>query len=297
MSNTKVTKFIKELFIMLFGMLIGAVAVHFFLIPSGLVIGSISGLAIVIQKMTGIAVSISTFAINAVLLVLANFLIGKEFGAKTIFTSLILSPYLYIFEKLFPVAESIMKDPWLDLLCFVILVGFSQTVLFRINASTGGLDIIAKIVNKYFHMDIGTSVTIAGAIICLTALAVNEPRLVIIGLLGTYINGLVVNHFVTGFNTKKRACIISDEYIRIKDYIINDLRRGVTLYPVIGGYENKHHTEIETLLTRNEFAKLMEYLDKNSINAFITAGNVSEIYGLWNENKKIAINQNKSLTK
>ncbi|MEG3007407.1 MAG: YitT family protein, partial [Oscillospiraceae bacterium] len=263
MNKAKVIKFVKELFIMLFGMFVGSAAVHFFLVPSGLVIGSISGLGIVIQKLTGVPVSVSTLFINAFLLVLAHILIGKEFGAKTIFTSLILSPYLYIFERFFPVKDSIMQDPWLDLLCFVIMVGFSQTILFRINASTGGLDIIAKIVNKYFHADIGTSVTIAGAVICLTALLVNDARLVIIGLLGTYINGLVVNHFVTGFNTRKRACIISDEYIKIKDFIINDIYRGVTMYSVIGGYNNQEHTEIETLLTTSEFAKLMEFLNKN----------------------------------
>ncbi|MEG1027995.1 MAG: YitT family protein [Oscillospiraceae bacterium] len=285
MQKSKVIKLLKETLIMLFGMFVGAVAVHFFLKPSGLVIGSISGLAIVIEKLTNIPISILTFGINAVLLVLAAILIGKEFGAKTVITSLMLSPFLAIFEKFMPVKESIMQDPWLDLLCFVLLVGFSQTILFRINASTGGLDIIAKIVNKYFHADMGTSVTIAGAMICMTAFLVNDLRLVIIGLIGTYVNGVIVNEFSVGFNSKKRACIISNRYKEIQKFIVEDLYRGVTLYNVVGGYKNEEHIELETLLTRAEFAKLMEHLTKNNIDAFVTAGNVSEIYGIWNDKK------------
>ena len=286
MNNKNLSKILKEFLIMMLGMFIGAASVHFFLKPSGLVIGSISGLAIIFEKMTGIPISILTFAINSVLLILAAILIGKEFGTKTVITSLMLSPYLALFERFIPIKESIMKDPWLDLLCFVLLVGFSQTLLFRINASTGGLDIIAKIVNKYFHADMGTSITIAGSLICLTAFLVNDLRLVIIGLIGTYINGLVVNQFAAGFNTKKRACIISDRYEEIQKFIIDDLYRGVTLYPVIGGYKNENHIELETLLTRTEFSRLMEYIGSNNIDAFITAGNVTEIYGNWNNVKR-----------
>lgn len=286
LSDLNFNKLIKEFLIMTFTMIIAAVAVHFFLKPSGLIIGSISGLSIVIEKLTGIPISIITFVINAILLILANFLIGKEFGIKTIYTSLILSPYLAIFEKFFPVKESIMQDPWLDLLCFVLLLGLSQTILFRINASTGGLDILAKIVNKYTHIDIGTSITIAGALICSSAFLISDFRMVIIGLIGTYINGLVVDNFAAGFNTRKRACIISSHYKEIQSYIINDLHRGVTLYKVIGGYKSDEHYELETLLTKSEFSNLMEFINKNDYNAFITASNVSEIYGLWFDNKK-----------
>lgn len=285
-SKLNLNKLVKEISIMMLGMFITAVSVYFFLKPSGLIIGSISGLAIVIERLTAIPISILTFIINSVLLVLANILIGKEFGIKTIFTSLLLSPYLAIFEIFFPINESIMKDPWLDLLCFVLLLGFAQTILFRINASTGGLDILAKIVNKYTHIDIGTSITIAGALICTSAFLISDLRTVIIGLIGTYINGLVVENFAAGFNSRKRACIISDNYKEIQEYIVKDLHRGVTLYNVIGGYKSDRHIELETLLTRSEFAKLMEFINKNDYKTFITAGNVNEIYGLWFDNKR-----------
>ncbi len=282
----KTKKFWIEAFIMTFGMLIAAIAVHFFLVPSKLIIGSISGLSIVLFTLTGIPVSVVSLIINSVLLVLAYVLIGKEFGLKTVYTALILSPWLFLLETFFPVTTSVMQDPWFDLLCFVIILSASQVVLFRINASTGGLDILAKIVNKYLNIDIGNSVSIAGAAICCTAFFINDFRLVVIGLIGTWINGLILNHFTAGLNQKKRVCIVAKEHKAIQDFIINDIKRGVTLYDVRGGYTNETNVEIETLLARDEFATLMKFLEQNDIKAFITSGNVNEVYGLWNKQKK-----------
>ena len=289
MDNAKTKKLIKEIIIMTFGMMVGTAAVHFFLIPSNLVIGSISGLSIVIHTLIpALPISIITFIVNAILLVLANFLIGKEFGFKTIYTSLIMSPMLAFCEKFFPVKESIMQDPWFDLLCFVLLLGFTQTILFSVNASSGGLDIIAKIINKYTHANIGVCVTISGALICMSAFLIpnNPPKMVIIGLIGTYVNGVVLNNFSTGMNSKKRACIISERYEDIRNFVINDLHRGVTIYDVRGGYQEEPKVELEILLTNSEFVKVMEFIDQNNIKAFITAGDVHEIYGEWNEKKK-----------
>ncbi len=291
MKNIKNTlstkKFWYELFVMTFGMLIGAIGVHFFLVPSKLIVGSISGLSIVIYTLTNVPVSVVSFAINAFLLVLAYILIGKEFGSKTVYTALILSPWLYLLEKLYPITESVMQDPWFDLLCFVVILSFVQAHLFKINASTGGLDIIAKIVNKYLHIDIGTSITVAGGIICCTAFAINDLRLVIIGLIGTWINGLIVNHFTAGLNMKKRISIISREGERIKDFIINKLNRGASLYDVKGSYSSENFIEVVSILAVDEFATLMKFIDDNHIKTFMTAGSVSEVYGFWNQQKKI----------
>lgn len=275
--NTK--EFLKDLPIMTFGMFIAAAAVHFFLVPSHLIIGSISGLSIVFSVLLGLPVSVITFIINGFLLIIAYFLIGKEFGVKTVYTALILSPFLALLEHFFPMQESIMGDSWLDLVCFVLLLSFSQALLFRRNASTGGLDILAKIVNKYAHIQIGTSVSIAGALICCTAFAINDLRMVIIGLIGTYLNGLVVDHFTIGFNARKKVCMITEEYEKIQKFIVNDLHRGATIYTVRGGLGNQDRCEIESIMTRNEFSYLMEYIKKEQIVTFMTASTVSEIYG------------------
>jgi len=225
--------------------------------------------------------------------VLAWILVGQEFGAKTVYTALILGPLVDFWEKVLPVESllepgqtSLMNDPWFDLLCFVLILSASQTILFHINASTGGLDILAKIVNKYFHLDIGTSVSVAGALICCTAFAINPFRLVVIGLIGTWINGIALDYFTTSLNRKKRVCIISREYEIIRDYIINDLHRGCTLYPIKRGYSLSDSFEVQTLLTQNEFADLLAFMKVREIDSFITAGNVSEIYGRWNSAKK-----------
>ncbi|MCQ2275958.1 MAG: YitT family protein [Bacteroidales bacterium] len=300
-SILKTKKFWIELIIMTVGMLITACAVYYFLVPSKLIIGTISGLSIVIsgvsEQLFGFALPVSTviLVVNAILLVLAYFLIGKEFGTKTVYTALILGPLMRILEKHFPyenfiqqgaATPSIMGDVWFDLCCFVLLLSAAQAVLFSINASTGGLDILAKIVNKYLHFDIGKSVTVAGACICCTAFAINPFHMVVIGLIGTWINGLVVDYFTASLNNRKRVCIVSKDYDRIRRFIIDDLVRGCTLYEVIGGYSNEKSIELEALLTKDEFSKLMEHINKNEIKAFITAGNVSEVYGLWFKDKK-----------
>ena len=298
-------KFWVELLIMTFGMFMTGVCVYYFLVPSKLIVGSISGLSIVLTNIfqgVGVNISLSMMItiINAILLVLAYLLIGKEFGLKTVYCALILGPmtklceWIYPWENLAtaneylakmpggdPGAMSVMGNPWFDLLCCVLILSAAQTLMFSINASTGGLDILAKIVNKYLHFDIGKSVSVAGAVICLTAFFINPFQMVVIGLIGTWINGLVVNLFTANLNNRKRVCIVTKDYDRVRRYIIDDLKRGCTLYEVIGGYSNEKSIELEALLTKDEFSSLMEFLNKNEINAFTTAGNVSEVYGLW----------------
>lgn len=292
-NAVRTTKFWKELFIMTFGMAIAALAVNYFLVPGKLIVGSISGLSIVISgifDLLGMSVKVSTVIviINAILLILAYLLIDKEFGIKTVYTALILGPLMDLWEKILPVSSvltdgntSVMGDIWLDLCCFVLLLSASQAILFHINASTGGLDILAKIVNKYLHFDIGASISVAGAIICCSAFVINPFRMVVVGLIGTWINGIVVDYFTASINKRKRVCIISDEYEILRKYIIEDLDRGCSLYKVIGGYSGKEQTEIQALLTQDEFSSLMDYMKRNNIHGFITAGNVSEVYGLW----------------
>ncbi|MBO4924220.1 MAG: YitT family protein [Bacteroidales bacterium] len=298
-ETLKTWKFWKELIIMTLGMLVGAAAVNYFLVPSKIIIGSISGLSIVLAAIfegIGISIKVSTVIviINAILLVLAYILIGSEFGLKTVYTALILGPLMDLWEKIYPVANfltepgqtSIMNDPWFDLLCFVLLLSISQSILFNINASTGGLDILGKIVNKYFHLDIGTSVSVAGIIICCSAFAINPFRMVVIGILGTFINGLCIDYFTASINKRKRVCIISSEHERIREFIIEKLQRGCSLYEVTGGYSGEKNMEIQALLTQEEFANLMAFMKDNEIKAFTTAGNVSEVYGLWHQHSR-----------
>jgi uncharacterized membrane-anchored protein YitT (DUF2179 family) len=332
-------KFWRELLMMTIGMSFGAVAVYYFLMPSHLIVGSISGLSIVLNTLVGgtaDTLSYWVMGINAFLLLLAFILIGNEFGAKTVYTAMILGPLIQFWDRVYPytnfthrvidapdilaqlqagetildahgnpyllsrtgevmekVRESVMSgglgigDVWFDLICFVLLLSACQAVMFRINASTGGLDILGKIVNKYLHFDIGTSVAIGGVLICCTSFLINDFRMVVIGIIGTWINGLAIDYFTSSLNKRKRVCIISNESERIRLYIVEKLVRGCSLYKVQGGYSGEEHTEIQVLLTQDEFSSLMAFIRNNKIQAFITAGNCSEVYGLWFRHKKV----------
>lgn len=291
-------KFWIEIVALVAALLVGAAAVYYFLIPGNLILGSISGLAMVICSLlesAGIAmkVSVMVLILNAFLLILAYVFLGPEVGLKTIIASLLLGPFMDLwawicpYERLMePGLTSVMGDPIFDLLGFVLLLGASQAFLFRINASTGGLDIVAMIMKKYLHWDIGTSVTVSGVIVCLSSFLVNPFRLVVIGLIGTWFNGIVVDYFTVSLNKRKRVCIISNEYEKIRQYIISTLCRGCSMYEVKGGFRETPGVEIQTILTQGEFASLMEFVRKEDIHAFITAGNCSEIYGLWRPNRK-----------
>ena len=291
-------KFWIEIVALVAALLVGAAAVYYFLIPGNLILGSISGLAMVICSLleyAGIAmkVSVMVLILNAFLLILAYVFLGPEVGLKTIIASLLLGPFMDFwawicpYDRLIePGLTSVMGDPIFDLLGFVLLLGASQAFLFRINASTGGLDIVAMIMKKYLHWDIGTSVTVSGVIVCLSSFLVNPFRLVVIGLIGTWFNGIVVDYFTVSLNKRKRVCIISNEYEKIRQYIISTLCRGCSRYEVKGGFKETPGVEIQTILTQGEFASLMEFVRKEDIHAFITAGNCSEIYGLWRPNRK-----------
>ncbi|KXO15467.1 YitT family protein [Prevotella bivia] len=284
-------KFWIELFIMTFGMFIAALGLHFFLIPSKLIVGSITGLSIVLSKLVGfISIGQMIFGINAILLILSFILIGNEFGAKTVYTALILGPMIDFISNIVPMKDSIfttyigtqaIPNPWFDLLSFVLILSASQAILFSINASTGGLDILAKIFNKYFHIQLGTAVTIAGGLICCTAFLINPVHLVVIGLIGTWLNGLILNYFMSSMNSKTRVFIISDDYVRIKTFITEHLGKGCTLHEVIGGYSGDRKIQLEVVLDKDDFGKLIDYMGKEQIPSFISSDVVSEVYGQW----------------
>lgn len=296
LAMLKTKKFWVELLIMTVAMFVGAAAVYFFLIPSKLVVGSITGLSIVIGKILPImSVGAWIFLINLVLIILSFILIGNEFGAKTVYTALILGPFVEFFESVVEMPRSMfavqvagewVANPWFDLLLFIVIMSAAQSVLFSINASTGGLDIIAKIINKYTGADLGTCVAISGGIICATAIVINPVSLVLIGLIGTWLNGMILDRFMIGLSSKKRIYVTSKEYEKIQNYVVNELDRGITLHQIIGGYTNERGVQLEILLSKDDLRKLMEYINTNDIPAFIASDSVNEVKGIWNRKKK-----------
>lgn len=273
----KKSDFMKEFTVITFATLIVSAAVFFFLIPSQVSVGSISGLAMILGNIIPLHISIITFILNGLLLIIGFLLIGKEFGAKTVYTSLLLPLFLRIFELWFPDFSSINGDPFLDMVCYIFVVSIGLAVLFRENASSGGLDIVAKLLNKYFRMDMGKAMALPGMCVALSSILFYDKKLVVLSLLGTYLNGLVLDHFIFGLNLKKRVCIISEKEAEIRSFILNRLHSGATIYEGRGAYDGQPKTEIITIVDKNEYALLMSYLLKTDPSAFVTVYTVSEV--------------------
>lgn len=275
---------VKEGLLITFAMLIVSAAVYFFMVPSKIVVGSVSGLAMVLAELLHMQMSTITFILNVVLLIAGFIFIGKEFGAKTIYTSLLLPIFLWIFEHLVPVSESLTGNSVYDLVSYILIIALGQAILFNANASSGGLDVVAKIISKYTHADIGKAVTIGGLITAVTSIFVYDIGTLIVSVLGTYANGIAVDYFIDGFNKRKKICILSEEYEEIQKYIMQELGRGTTLYTACGGYDGKEKTELVTIMTPNEYKQLLNYLHQSEFQAFVTVYNVSQVIGKWNIN-------------
>lgn len=274
---------VKEYAIITAGIFLTAAAVYFFMMPANIVLGSITGLAIVLVNFIPVQVSVMTFILNVFCLVIGFLLVGKEFGAKTVYTSVLLPVFLYVLELLFPNNSSLTNDLLLDTLCCIILISIGQTLMFNANASSGGLDIVAKILNKYFHLELGKGIALAGILTVATTILVYDAKTLIVGILGTYFNGLVLDEYISGFARRKRVCFLSEKYQEIAEYIMHDIKRGVTLYEAKGGYDQSKKVEVQTILTQNEYGQLIDYIHKTDPMAFVTVSTVSEVVGYWNK--------------
>lgn len=267
----------KEYAMITLGTGIIACAVYFFMMPSHVSVGSISGLAIILTNFIPMSVSAITMVMNVFLLILGFLTIGKEFGVKTVYTSILLPAMLGLLERLFPNFPSIMDDPFLDMVCYIFVVSVGLAILFNRNASSGGLDIVAKILNKYLHMELGKAMSLSGILVALSSALVYDKKIVVLSLLGTYLNGIVVDQFIFGFNLKKRVCIISEKETEIRQFIVKELHSGATVYEVLGAYNMEPRKEVITIVDKNEYLKLMNFIEKTDKDAFITIYDVNKI--------------------
>jgi len=274
--NTK--DLIKETVILTVAVAIIAAAVYFFLVPSHASVSSISGLGIVLSNFVPLPLSAITMILNVVLLIIGFFTCGKEFGVKTVYTSILLPVFLGVFEKAFPGGISLTDSQELDVLCYILVVSVGLSILFNRNASSGGLDIVAKIMNKYLHMELGKAMSLSGMCVALSAALVYDKKTVVLSVLGTYFNGIILDHFIFDHNIKRRVCIITKKEEELRKFIINDLHSGATVYEAIGAYNGQKHNEIITIVDKSEYQKLMNYMNHEDPKAFITVYNVSDIH-------------------
>ena len=275
----KAVNVIKDYLVITLGIFIAAVAVYFFLVPSGVTVGSASGFGVVLSYFIPLPLSVITFVINLVLLIVGFIIIGKDFGIKTVYSSLSLSVFLGLFEIIFPNQGPIMGDQFVDMICYLFVIAIGQAILFKCNASSGGLDIVGKIINKFFRIELGQAISIAGICVALMSALIPGAKVdsVVLSLLGTYLSGIVLDHFIFGLNIKKRVCIISKKEDEIRNFILHQLHSGATIYQATGAYDNKTRSEIITIVDKNEYSKLMNFIVKTDPDAFLTVYNVNEV--------------------
>ena len=279
MQNQKLhyAELIKEIIILTVAVAIIAAAVFFFLVPSHTSVSSISGLGIVLSNFIPLPLSAITMILNVVLLIIGFLTCGKEFGAKTVYTSILLPLFIGLFELLFPDFESMTGSQELDVLCYILVVSVGLSILFNRNASSGGLDIVAKILNKYLRIDLGRAMSLAGMCVALSAAFVYDKKTVVLSVLGTYFNGIILDYFIFDNNKKRRVCIITEKEEELRKFIINDLHSGATIYEAIGAYNFEKHNEIITIVDKSEYQKLMTFINREDPKAFITVYNVSNM--------------------
>lgn len=268
---------VRELAILTGAVAIIAAAVYFFLVPSHASVSSISGLGIVLANFVPLPLSAITMILNVVLLVIGFLTCGREFGAKTVYTSILLPAFIGLFERLFPNLGSLTDSQELDVLCYILVVSVGLSILFNRNASSGGLDIVAKIMNKYLHMDLGKAMSLSGMCVALSAALVYDKKTVVLSVLGTYFNGLVLDHFIFDHNIKRRVCIITGKEEELRRFIIEDLHSGATVYESYGAYNMQKRREIITIVDKAEYQKLMSYMNREDPQAFITVYTVSDM--------------------
>ena len=279
MQNQKLhyVETIKEIIILTVAVAIIAAAVFFFLVPRHTSVSSISGLGIVLSNFIPLPLSAITMVLNVVLLIIGFLTCGKEFGAKTVYTSILLPLFIGLFELLFPDFESMTGSQELDVLCYILVVSVGLSMLFNRNASSGGLDIVAKILNKYLRIDLGRAMSLAGMCVALSAAFVYDKKTVVLSVLGTYFNGIILDYFIFDNNKKRRVCIITEKEEELRKFIINDLHSGATIYEAIGAYNFEKHNEIITIVDKSEYQKLMTFINREDPKAFITVYNVSNM--------------------
>ena len=268
---------VRELAILTGAVAIIAAAVYFFLVPSHASVSSISGLGIVLANFVPLPLSAITMILNVVLLVIGFLTCGREFGAKTVYTSILLPAFIGLFERLFPNLGSLTDSQELDVLCYILVVSVGLSILFNRNASSGGLDIVAKIMNKYLHMDLGKAMSLSGMCVALSAALVYDKKTVVLSVLGTYFNGLVLDPFIFDNNIKRRVCIITGKEEELRRFIIEDLHSGATVYESYGAYNMQKRREIITIVDKAEYQKLMSYMNREDPQAFITVYTVSDM--------------------
>lgn len=254
-----------------------AAAVFFFLEPSKAAVSSIAGAAIIINGLIDLPVSLITLVLNLLLIALGLLVFGKKFAFNTIYNCVLLSAFMAVFELLLPDYSSITGSAELDVVCYVLVVSWALAVLFRHNAASGGLDIVAQIMNKYLNIETGRALSIAGTCIALSSALVYDGKTAVLGVLGTYFNGVMLDRFIFGQDLKRRVSIITEREEELREYILNELHCGATIYRAVGAYTQEEFLELVVIVDKYQYQRLMTYVHRLDPDAFVAVYTVARV--------------------
>lgn len=273
-------KSINKYLIITLGSLLISAGLYFFLAPAQLAVGGVSGLSIVIKQLIpAMPIGFIMLILNIIMFAIGLLIIGKSFGIKTIYCSFSISLSMVLYEQIIPVSEAISQDTLIILIFGIVLTSIGQAMIFNQGASSGGTDIIAKIITKFFPINIGKALQIADFFVICTAIGVFGIEKGLYAVLGIMINGYLVDYIVTGSNIAKYVTVISSKTKEVTDYIINDLERSATVYDAKGAYSNQHREVITTVVSRRQFIQLKNHIAAIDPNAFVTVQQLHEVMG------------------
>ena len=276
-------KTIKGYLIISIGIAIIAFSLEFFFFPNGIASGGVSGLALVINKIAGINTGWVMNICNVILFTIAFILIGSNFGIKSLYAAFGLSISLSIIEKKF-IIVALTKDLMLATICGSALLALGSAIILTQDATTGGTSITAKLLNKYFNIDFGKGLLISDSIVIIMAIFAFGVERALYGLVAVYLTGTLIDKFIDGLNVSRQVMIFTGEEEKVLNYIINNINRGCTVFYGKGGYTSKDTCVILTILKRNQFIKLKQFIRKTDDKAFITVNETSEVLGLGFKN-------------
>lgn len=273
-------KELKDYVVITFGVFLVAVALYFFIMPNDIAGGGVNGLAMVLNLVFPIiSVGAFMFIVNIILFIVAFIFIGKSFGARTIYSSFLLTGIILVLEKTYPVKKPFTNDILLELFFAIFIQAVGLAIVFNKNASTGGTDIVAKILNKYFHINLGKGVLIADLVVTVLAGVTFGFQKGLYALLVVVLNGLVVDKAIEGLNICKEVRIISSKNIEIQEFILNELGRGATIYYAKGAYTSGEIEVLTTIVDSREFLKIKNYIREIDKCAFVSVIDAYETLG------------------
>lgn len=270
----------KEYMLITIGVILVSLSLELFLAPNNIAAGGVSGIAIIINHFVpSLQIGLLMLIMNIILFIIAFIVIGNKFGGKTIYASLALSGIIWLMDKIGVSKYVITKDLLLATIFGTLISGIGMAIVFNQNASTGGTDILAKILNKFVHLDMGKALLSVDFIVVLFTLASFGAEVGMYALLAVIINGFIIDNVIEGLNSCKQIVVVSGKIDLIGKYIMDELDRGCTILQGRGGYTDKDSSILYTVLSRKQFIKLKTYIKEVDNRAFITVSEAHEVLG------------------